>query len=385
MSAHAHRAMDSAGVRRRQVPPTVGDRGVPKGLMDSWRSVRGRWRWWATIAVLALITGAAWIVQTSGGLPNPLVHLMYVPILLAAIVYKTVGGLAAGLAAGLAIAPWLSGSAGPSLDWSVRTSFFMLIGAFVGQTQALLEHRLRHGEHLVKKIAVVHARTLSTFASTVELRDAPTGGHSSRVAHNARAVGIALSLDRDDLRAVYWAGLLHDLGKIAIPENILQKPAALTEDEFRTMRRHADVGADLLLSVSPELRAIAEGIRSHHERWDGTGYPRSLSGERIPLVGRIVSVVDVFEALTCKRPYRDPRPVTEVLGFVRDKAGMWFEPALVRLVEDLYWKGEIFTADIVHEVPVEEAAAMLPDDADAANLLRTVAGRDYHLGSSGRP
>jgi hypothetical protein len=358
---------------------------VPKGLMDGWRSVRGRWRWWATIAILALITGAAWMIQSSGGLPNPLVHVMYVPILLAAIVYKTVGGLAAGLAAGLAIAPWLPGSAESSLDWSVRTSFFMLIGAFMGRTQALLEHHLRQGEHLVKKIAIVHARTLSTFASTVDLRDKPTGGHSSRVAHNARAVGIALGLDRDDLRAVYWAGLLHDLGKIAIPENILQKPAALTEDEFRTMRRHADVGADLLLSVSPELRAIAEGIRSHHERWDGTGYPRSLSGERIPLVGRIVSVVDVFEALTCKRPYRDPRPVTEVLGFVRDKAGLWFEPALVRLVEDLYWKGEIFTADIVHEVPVEEPAAMLPDDADAANLLRTMAGRDYHLGSSGRP
>jgi HD domain len=385
MSAHAHPAMDSAGIRRRQVPPTGGDRGVPKGLMDGWRSVHGRWRWWATIAILALITGAAWMIQTSGGLPTPLVHLMFLPILLAAIVHKAVGGLAAGLAAGLAIAPWLPGSAESSLDWSVRTSFFMLIGAFVGQTQALLEHHLRHGEHLVKKIAIVHARTLSTFASTVELRDKPTGGHSSRVAHNARAVGIALGLDRDDLRAVYWAGLLHDLGKIAIPENILQKPAALTEDEFRTMRRHADVGADLLLSVSPELRAIAEGIRSHHERWDGTGYPRSLSGERIPLVGRIVSVVDVFEALTCKRPYRDPRPVSEVLEFVRDKAGLWFEPAMVRLVEDLYWKGEIFTADVVHQVPVEEPTAMLPDDADAANLLRTVAGRDYHLGSSGRP
>ena len=354
--------------------------------MDGWRSVRGPWRWWATAAVLAVLVGVAWMVHQAGGPPNPLVHLMYVGILGAGIVLKTPGGMVAGLLAGLLLGPWTAASQEPVTDWVVRTAFFVLIGGFVGQTQALLERRLHHGEHLVRKMATVHARTLSTFSSTVELRDKPTGGHSSRVAHNARAVGIALDLDREDLRAVYWAGLLHDLGKIAIPERILQKPAALNDEEFRTMRRHSDIGADLLLSVSPELRPIAEGIRAHHERWDGTGYPRGLAGERIPLVGRIVSVVDVFEALTCRRPYRDPRPVSEVLGFVRDRAGAWFEPSLVRLVEDLYWKGDIYTADLVREIlPVEEPTAMLPEDPDDAALLRAVAGRDYHSGSSGRP
>jgi hypothetical protein len=354
--------------------------------MDGWRSVRGAWRCWATLGVTGLLVGAAWMVHAAGGPPNPLVHLLYVPILLAGVVFKSSGGMVVGLASGLLIAPWLSASAEPALDWTVRTAFFVMIGGFVGQTQALLVRRLHHGEHLVKKIATVHARTLSTFAATVELRDKPTGGHSSRVAHNARAVGIALGLDHEDLRAVYWSGLLHDLGKIAIPEHILQKPSALNDEEFRTMRRHADIGADLLLSVSPELRPIAEGIRSHHERWDGSGYPRQLAGERIPLVGRIVSAVDVFEALTCKRPYRDPRPVAEVLEFVRDRAGLWFDPSLVRLVEDLYWKGEIYTADLVREIlPMEEPAAMLPADPDDAMLLRAVSGRDYHLGSSGRP
>jgi HD domain len=354
--------------------------------MDGWRSVRGPWRWWATVAVLTALLGVAWMVRESGGPPNPLVHLMYFGILGAGIVLKTPGGMVAGLLAGLLLAPWTTASPEPVADWLVRTAFFVLIGGFVGQTQALLDRRLRHGEHMARKMATVHARTLSTFSSTVELRDKPTGGHSSRVAHNARAVGIAMDLDREDLRAVYWAGLLHDLGKIAIPERILQKPAALSDEEFRTMRRHSDIGADLLLSVSPELRPIAEGIRAHHERWDGTGYPRGLAGEGIPLVGRIVSVVDVFEALTCRRPYREPRPVSEVLEFVRDRAGIWFDPSLVRLVEDLYWKGEIYTADIVREIlPVEEPTAMLPEDPDDAALLRTVAGRDYHSGSSGRP
>jgi HD domain len=355
---------------------------VPAGLMDGLCSIRGAWRWWMAALVTSLLLGIAWLVQASVG-PTPLVHLMYVPILVSAIVFKVPGGAAAGLVAGLLTGPWAIEV--PTLDWALGTAFFVLIGAFVGHTEALLERRLRQGDELVKKLATVHARTLSTFASTVELRDKPTGGHSSRVAHNARAVGMALRLDKDDVRAVYWAGLLHDLGKIAIPEEILQKPDRLSEDEFRTMRRHADIGADLLLSVSPELRPIAEGIRTHHERWDGTGYPRALIGEGIPLVGRIVSVVDVFEALTCKRPYREPRPVAEVLSFVRARAGAWFEPALVTLVEDLYWKGDIYTADIVRQVPVEEPAAMLPNDPHDAALLRAVAGRDYHLGSSGRP
>jgi HD domain len=336
--------------------------------------------------MVLLLAAVAWMVYQAGGPPNPLVHLMYLGILGAAILFGTVGGMIAGLLAGLLIGPWAPGFQGPTADWAVRTSFFVLIGGFVGQTQVLLGRRLRHSEHLVKKVATVHARTLSTFASTVELRDKPTGGHSSRVAHNSRAMGIALDLDHEELRAVYWAGLLHDLGKIAISEQILQKPAPLNEEEFRTMRRHSDIGADLLLSVSPELRPIAEGIRAHHERWDGTGYPRGLAGEHIPLVGRIVSVVDVFEALTCRRPYREPRPVPEVLSFVRDRAGSWFDPSLVRLVEDLYWQGEIFTADLVREVlPVEEPTAMLPEDADDAALLRAVAARDYHSGSSGRP
>ena len=354
--------------------------------MDAWRALRGSGRVWAAAAVATLLMGTALLLYGLGGLPNPWVHLLYVPILLAAIVFKAPGGVLVGLASGLVIGPWMAGSSGAFGDWAVRSTFFVLIGAFVGGTQELLVHRLGHNEHLVKKIATIHARTLSTFASTVELRDEPTGGHSSRVAHNSRVLAIALGLAREDLRAVYWAGLLHDLGKIGTPEKILQKPGRLTDEETRTMRRHADMGADLLLSVSPELRPIAEGIRAHHERWDGTGYPRGLAGEHIPLVGRIVSVVDVFEALTCKRPYRDPQPVQEVLAFLRDKSGWWFDPSLVQLLEDLYWKGQIYTADAMRApLPVEEPAAVLPVDADEESLLRTVVRPDYQVGSSGLP
>jgi HD domain-containing protein len=351
--------------------------------MDGWRALRGTARAIAAGLLVALLLGGVQLVDAAGGPSSVWVLVLAVPVLIAGVVFKMPGGVLAGLAAGYLMSPWVQASGEPLSEWAVRAGFFVLIGAFIGQTQALLERRLRYGQHLVRKVATVHARTLSTFASTVELRDEPTGGHSSRVAHNSRALAVAMELEREELRAVYWAGLLHDLGKIGIPEQILQKPSRLTEDETRAMRRHSDLGADLLLSVSPDLRPIAEGIRTHHERWDGTGYPRGLAGEHIPLVGRVVSVVDVFEALTCKRPYRDAQPVPEVLEFLRDRSGWWFDPTLVRLLEDLYWKGQIYTADAMRApLPVEEPAAIMPMTSGEESLLRIVSGRDYHDGTS---
>jgi hypothetical protein len=355
--------------------------------MDAWRRLQGPGRIWAGLVVAALLVGSAFLMYAMEGPPTPWVHLLYVPIILAAVVFKTTGGVVVGLLAGLVAGVWIPGSTQSATDWVVLSSFFVFIGGFLGATQELLERRFQQNEDLIKKVATIHARTLSTFASTVELRDEPTGGHSSRVAHNARVMGLALDLEPDDLRAVYWAGLLHDLGKIGIPERILQKPGRLNDEETKNMRRHSDMGADLLLSVSPELRQIAEGIRAHHERWDGTGYPRGVAGEHISRVGRIVSVVDVFEALTCKRPYRDPQPVQEVLAFLRDKSGWWFDPTLVMLLEDLYWKGQIYTVDALQAPPpVEEPAAVLPVGEAEEAILRSLAGTtDYQLGSSGRP
>ena len=355
--------------------------------MDAWRGLQGPGRIWAALVVVALLAGSAVLISALGGPATPWVNVLYVPVIVAAIVFKAPGGVLVGVAASMVVGVWVPVTGQSIGDWVVRAGFLVFIGAFVGATQELLERRLGQNEHLITKVATIHARTLSTFASTVELRDEPTGGHSSRVAHNARVLGLALELEPEELRAVYWAGLLHDLGKIGIPERILQKPGRLTQDETKSMRRHSDMGADLLLSVSPELRPIAEGIRAHHERWDGSGYPKGVAGEHIPRAGRIVSVVDVFEALTCKRPYRDPQPVQEVLAFLRDKSGWWFDPTLVQLLEDLYWKGQIYTVDAMRTPsPVEEPAAVLPvGEAEEAILRSLATTTDYQLGSSGRP
>ncbi|HEX2031348.1 MAG TPA: HD-GYP domain-containing protein [Actinomycetota bacterium] len=299
--------------------------------------------------IVALLAGAAVLISVAGGAKTPAVHVLYLPILLGAVFFKRAGGMAAAAAAALIVGPWMpldtqTGQPQEPLTWLLRGAAFLLIGVLAGEIQLLLQHRLEQVNGLVDKIASIHAKTLTTLASTVELRDEPTGGHCIRVAHNARALGVAIGLEDASLRTVYWAGLLHDLGKTAIAERILQKPERLTEDEWTEMRRHSVVGAELLESVSPDFRPIAAGVRAHHERWDGTGYPDGLAGEEIPLVGRIVTVVDVFEALTCPRPYREQGTAADALAYLRANAGRQFDPSLVPMFEDLYWKGQVHTA-----------------------------------------
>jgi putative nucleotidyltransferase with HDIG domain len=341
-----------------------------------------------------LIVGATILVYLTGGARSPAVHALYLPILLGALFFNRAGGLTCAAAAAIAVGPWMpldvgTGEAQTTLGWVLRGGAFLLIGGLAGQIQVLLSDRLVQVNRLVQKISQVHAKTLSTLASTVELRDEPTGGHCIRVAHNARAVAAAMGLDEQEQRIVYWAGLLHDLGKTAIPERILLKPERLTEDEWTEMRRHSIVGADLLGAVSPVFSPIAEGVRSHHERWDGRGYPDGLSGEEIPLVGRIVTVVDVFEALTCVRPYREPATAHEALGQLRTGAGNQFDPALVPIFEALYRKGQIHTATDPrsHLAAAEEPPAIPADESGSVKVIRRrpAARSVYHLGSSGRP
>jgi hypothetical protein len=366
----------------------------PLSVVDAWRGPRG-FRRVAVVGLIAmLLIGGVLMVVLSGGSRTPVVHAMYLPILLGAISFKVPGGIITGLAAGFLVGPWMpldvgSGEAQSTVSWLSRLGIFMAVGGLAGLFQTLLQHRMDEIENLANKIATVHAKTLSTFASTVDLRDKPTGGHSNRVAHNSRAVARAMSLDEHTVRAAYWVGILHDLGKIAIPEGILRKPGPLTEEEAIVMRRHSAIGADLLESVSADFKPISDGVKAHHERWDGTGYPQGLVAEAIPLVARIVSVVDVFEALTCVRPYRQPSSAAEALEYLRACSGGAFDPEVIPVVEELYWKGEVFTARDPRFSPrLEEPPLMDPDqEEDALTVVRELRPQlaTYHLGSSGRP
>jgi putative two-component system response regulator len=148
-----------------------------------------------------------------------------------------------------------------------------------------------------------------TLALTIEARDPSTKGHCERLAHYAVELGTALGLNADDLGALHRGGYLHDVGKVGVPDAVLLKPGPLTPDEVEIMRRHPMIG-DTLIAPLQSLRRVRPIVRHHHERLDGTGYPDRLRGDDVPLLARIVAIVDVYDALTTDRPYRAALPHT---------------------------------------------------------------------------
>jgi putative two-component system response regulator len=168
-----------------------------------------------------------------------------------------------------------------------------------------------------------------TLGRIIEARDPYTEDHCERLAHYASALGTALGLERADLEALRRGGFLHDIGKIAVPDRVLLKEGRLTADEYAVMKQHPIIGDDLcrtMRSLGP-VRAI---VRHHHERLDGRGYPDGLAGDRIPLLARVVAIVDVFDALTTDRPYRKALPIDVALQMMRDDARTgWCDLALV--------------------------------------------------------
>jgi putative two-component system response regulator len=183
-----------------------------------------------------------------------------------------------------------------------------------------------------------------TLGRIVEARDPNTEGHCERLAHYATALGAALHVAPPDLDALYRGGFLHDIGKIGIPDRVLLKKTRLTRAEFELMKQHPLIG-DSLCSGVRSLDRVRPIIRHHHERLDGSGYPDGLAGDEIPLLAQIVSVVDVFDALTTDRPYRKALPVTTAYDMlVADAAAGWCPRPLVETFIDLHRRGDASNA-----------------------------------------
>jgi len=181
------------------------------------------------------------------------------------------------------------------------------------------------------ELVMAYDSTLAGWASALELRDKETEGHTRRVASLTTQLAQAMGLSEDEQVQIYRGALLHDIGKMGVPDSIVLKPGPLTEDEWATMRKHPQYAFDMLAPIG-YLRPALDIPHCHHEKWDGTGYPRGLKGENIPLAARIFAVMDVWDALTSDRPYRKAWSEQETIDYIRQQSGIHFDPAVVKNV-----------------------------------------------------
>ncbi len=170
-----------------------------------------------------------------------------------------------------------------------------------------------------------------------EYRDNETGMHVLRMSKSCQRLALALGLSEAEADIILHASPMHDVGKIGIPDHILLKPGSLDVDEWETMKTHSSIGADIIGEHTSEPMRTAYTIAStHHEKWDGSGYPEGLKGEEIPIEGRIAAICDVFDALTSERPYKKAWPIEKATTLIHDQSGKHFDPQLVRLFDEVF-------------------------------------------------
>ena len=207
---------------------------------------------------------------------------------------------------------------------------YTIYRAYCGQINAI-----RDREQHILETKALHMRTIEALAMAIEAKDENTHRHLFRVRVYATEIAKLMGAEEDLMQALVSASFLHDIGKLAVPEHILNKPGKLTPEEFERIKIHPVVGADILERVRFPYPVVPI-VRAHHEQWDGSGYPDGLKGEEIPIGARILSAVDCFDALASDRPYRRAMSLDEAMAFVKSRAGTQFDPAIVQVLEKNY-------------------------------------------------
>ncbi len=292
------------------------------------------------------------LVYATGGTKYVYVQLMYLPVLLSGLLFNARVAFWFGILAGLMMGPLMPLEVAeniyqPTEAWLFRILFFCLNGVCAGAVSGLLRHRIRLLEKVKTEIAMTYGRTLRALVVLIGERDDETADHCEQVAYNAVCLGEALALSDERIEVLYWSALLHDLGKVGIPEAILNKPGPLTPEERLEMQRHVDIGYRVILQASSEFAPIADVVAGHHERMDGTGYPKGLRAEQILIESRILSVIDVFEALTSVRPYHQAMTPEAALLMMQKESGRQFDARVLETFMGLLRRGEVMTTQDV--------------------------------------
>ncbi len=232
--------------------------------------------------------------------------------------------------------------------WEYNLTATLALFALASMTWVIarqLENTIRKNDKLVEDIQdtyddlkKAYETTLEGWSRALEIRDRETQGHSKRVTDLTLRIARKMGFNEEQLEHIYRGVLLHDIGKLGIPDDILHKPGPLNEQEMRIMRLHPQIAVDMLSPIE-YLKPALNIPRYHHEKWDGSGYPHGLSGEAIPLEARIYAVIDVFDALTHDRPYRKAMTLREASNYVKSESGKHFDPDVVK----------VFLREIAHD------------------------------------
>jgi len=210
-------------------------------------------------------------------------------------------------------------------------AFVLLSGALI---YSLVRAHSARVDAAAQRQQEAYDQTLVGWAAALDLRDHSTAEHTLRVTSWTVALARSLGIDGDDLVAVRRGALLHDIGKMGVPDAVLSKPGPLTDDEWALMRRHPQLAVEFLGGID-YLRDSLDIPAHHHERWDGTGYPAGLRGEEIPRAARLFAVVDVYDAVTSQRPYREPLSTPDAVALLEAGSGSHFDPEVLRAFVDL--------------------------------------------------
>jgi hypothetical protein len=289
-------------------------------LMACWRM-----RPVVVVGVCTAVAGVTAVLVAAGGPPSPVTHLYYVTVVLAAVLWgPRIGVLSGALCGALAEPGTLAllgrlGDLAPS--WVVRAGAMMLVGGVCGSlTRSLLSR--------VEELETLNQETILAFVRAIDARDPYTARHSEKVAGYAVALARALRLPPADCERIHLAGMLHDVGKVALERSVLHKPGALSDEEWELVREHPAQSAHIIGAVA-RFAVYVPGARHHHERYDGRGYPDGLAGEAIPLDARILAVADSYDAMTSDRSYRPALSHAEAVARLHADAGTQFDPACV--------------------------------------------------------
>ncbi len=198
------------------------------------------------------------------------------------------------------------------------------------ELEAEVAKRTDELQRAFERIKETSLETIYRLARAAEYKDEDTGTHIMRMSHYSGAVADKLGLPEDEVESILYAAPMHDVGKIGIPDRILLKPGKLDPDEWKIMKEHTVIGGRILSGSEAGFIKLAEEIAlTHHEKWDGSGYPNGLAGEEIPIAGRITAIADVFDAITSKRPYKEPFPLERAFAIIKEGRGSHFDPAVV--------------------------------------------------------